>query len=82
MREPTALETSEVEWRNWTGDEGCRPQEVVHPGSTEEIAAVVARAAGAGMPVRVAGAGHSFTDIACTARDTDRAQTAVKVCWT
>ena len=67
MREPTALETSVVEWRNWTGDEGCRPREIVHPRSTEEIAAAVARAAQAGMPVRVAGAGHSFTDIACTA---------------
>lgn len=66
MREPTALERSVVEWRNWTGDEGCRPQEIVHPRSTEEIATVMARAAGAGMPARVAGAGHSFTDIACT----------------
>jgi FAD-linked oxidoreductase len=66
MREPTAPETSEVEWRNWTGDEGCRPWEIAHPRSTEEIAAVVARAAQAGMPVRVAGAGHSFTDIVCT----------------
>ncbi len=66
MREPTAPGTSEVEWRNWTGDESCRPQEVVRPRSTEEIAAAVARAAQAGMRVRVAGAGHSFTDIACT----------------
>jgi L-gulono-1,4-lactone dehydrogenase len=66
MREPTAPETSEEEWRNWTGDEVCRPKEIVHPRSTEEIAAAVARAARAGMGVRVAGAGHSFTDIACT----------------
>ncbi len=66
MREPTAPETSEVEWRNWAGDESCRPREVVHPRSTEEIAAAVARASQAGMRVRVAGAGHSFTDIACT----------------
>ncbi|MGA7704506.1 MAG: D-arabinono-1,4-lactone oxidase, partial [Solirubrobacteraceae bacterium] len=63
---PTAPETSEVEWHNWTGDESCRPREVVHPGSTEEIAAAVVRAAKAAMRVRVAGAGHSFTDIACT----------------
>ncbi|MFZ2114454.1 MAG: hypothetical protein WAU77_12100 [Solirubrobacteraceae bacterium] len=25
MREPTALKRSDVEWRNWTGDEVCRP---------------------------------------------------------
>ena len=66
MREPTAPETSDVEWRNWTGDESCRPREIVHPRSTEEIAAAVAAAGRAGMRVRVAGAGHSFTDIACS----------------
>ena len=66
MREPTAPETSDVEWHNWTGDESCRPREIVHPRSTEEIAAAVAAAGRAGMRVRVAGAGHSFTDIACS----------------
>ncbi len=66
MREPTAPETSDEEWRNWAGDESCRPQEIVRPGSTEEIAAAVARAAKAGRRVRVAGTGHSFTDIACS----------------
>lgn len=66
MREPNALETSDVEWRNWAGDEGCRPRAIVHPGSIEEIAAAVGRAAREGLRVRVAGAGHSFSDIACT----------------
>lgn len=66
MREPTAPTTNEVQWHNWTGDEGCRPKEIVRPGSVEEIAAAVVRAAKGGMQVRVAGAGHSFTDIACT----------------
>jgi L-gulonolactone oxidase len=55
-----------VEWRNWAGDEGCRPVAIVHPRSTEEIAAAVARAAREGLRVRVAGAGHSFSDIACS----------------
>ncbi len=36
------------------------------PRSVEEIAAAVTRASSAGMPVRVAGSGHSFSDIACT----------------
>jgi FAD-linked oxidoreductase len=55
-----------AQWRNWAGDEGCRPAAIVHPGSIEEIAAAVGRAAREGLRVRVAGAGHSFSDIACT----------------
>jgi L-gulonolactone oxidase len=66
MREPNAPETSDVEWCNWAGDEGCRPKEVVHPESIEEIAASVTRAEREGLRVRVAGAGHSFSDIACS----------------
>jgi FAD-linked oxidoreductase len=66
MREPTALEKNDVEWRNWAGDENCRPRAIVHPGSIEEIAAVVDRAAREDLRVRVAGAGHSFGDIACS----------------
>jgi L-gulono-1,4-lactone dehydrogenase len=66
MREPNALERSDVEWHNWTGDEACRPKEIVYPGSVEEIAAAVGRAAREGWRLRVAGAGHSFSDIACS----------------
>jgi L-gulono-1,4-lactone dehydrogenase len=64
MREPTG--TSELEWRNWAGDEGCRPTEIVHPGSIREISDTLERAAEAGLRVRVAGAGHSFSDVACS----------------
>ncbi|HEX4838156.1 MAG TPA: D-arabinono-1,4-lactone oxidase [Solirubrobacteraceae bacterium] len=66
MREPNDLQTSTAEWRNWAGDEGCRPVAIVHPASIEEIAAAVGRAAREGLRVRVVGAGHSFSDIACT----------------
>jgi len=66
MREPNALQENDVEWRNWAGDEGCRPAAIVHPLSVAEIAAAVERAARDGLHVRVAGAGHSFSDIACT----------------
>jgi FAD-linked oxidoreductase len=66
MREPSDPHNSTVEWRNWAGDESCRPVAVVHPGSIEEIAAAIGRAARNGLGVRVAGAGHSFSDIACT----------------
>jgi FAD-linked oxidoreductase len=66
MREPTALKRSDVEWHNWTGDEACRPAAIAHPRSVAEISAAVESAAHEGLCVRVAGAGHSFSDIACT----------------
>jgi L-gulono-1,4-lactone dehydrogenase len=53
-------------WRNWAGDEGCVPAAVERPGSVAEIVAALERAAAAGQRVRVAGSGHSFTDVACT----------------
>ncbi len=65
-REPNDPRNSDVRWRNWCGDERCRPTAIVHPGSTEEIVAALGRAAREGRRVRVAGAGHSFSDIACT----------------
>jgi L-gulonolactone oxidase len=55
-----------VEWRNWAGDESCRPAAISHPRSVEEIAAAVELAERERWRVRVAGAGHSFSDIACT----------------
>jgi L-gulonolactone oxidase len=53
-------------WRNWTGDQRCRPAAIEAPRSLEEISAALARADRAGMRVRVAGSGHSFSDIAVT----------------
>jgi L-gulonolactone oxidase len=49
-------------WRNWTGDQRCAPERIERPQSERELAELVARAA----RVKVAGAGHSFTDAACT----------------
>lgn len=54
------------EWRNWAGDQTCAPAALERPGSAAEVAAAVARAADAGQTVRVAGAGHSFSDVVCT----------------
>jgi FAD-linked oxidoreductase len=51
-------------WRNWAGDQTCAPERVERPASEEELAAIVAGA----ERIRVAGSGHSFTDIACTDR--------------
>jgi L-gulonolactone oxidase len=66
MREPTDTDLSAAGWRNWAGDQRCAPARVVHPASIEELSAVVTAAAGAGLHVRVAGSGHSFSDIALT----------------
>jgi L-gulono-1,4-lactone dehydrogenase len=54
------------QWRNWAGDEGCAPAAIEHPSSVAELADAVVRAGAAGRRVRVTGAGHSFSDIACT----------------
>jgi FAD/FMN-containing dehydrogenase len=53
------------EWRNWTGDERCRPAAFERPASIEECSAAIACAAEHSQRVRVVGAGHSFNDIAC-----------------
>jgi FAD-linked oxidoreductase len=55
-------------WRNWAGDQTCAPERIERPRDEEELAAVVAGAARADAAgrIRVAGSGHSFTDIACT----------------
>jgi L-gulono-1,4-lactone dehydrogenase len=49
-------------WTNWTGDQRCAPEAIERPGSEDELAAVVARS----ERVHMAGAGHSFSDAACT----------------
>jgi L-gulonolactone oxidase len=53
-------------WRNWAGDESCRPTAIERPGSVEEIVAALERVADAGERLRVAGSGHSFSDVACS----------------
>ncbi|MBF6326906.1 D-arabinono-1,4-lactone oxidase [Nocardia transvalensis] len=53
-------------WVNWAGDQRCAPAEVATPRSAEEVAALLERAEAAGQAVRVAGAGHSFSDTVLT----------------
>ena len=53
-------------WSNWAGDQRCVPAAVEHPASIDELAGAVARAAENGWRVRAVGAGHSFSDVACT----------------
>jgi L-gulonolactone oxidase len=54
------------EWVNWAGDQSCRPGRIVTPRSREELSEVVGAAAAAGGKARVAGSGHSFTEVALT----------------
>ena len=53
-------------WRNWGRTQSCRPAAVAKPTTEGEIAQIVHGAAARGQRVKVVGAGHSFTDIACT----------------
>jgi L-gulonolactone oxidase len=50
-------------WRNWTGDQRCAPAVLEEPANQAEVVAAVERAVQAGERLRVAGAGHSFSDI-------------------
>ncbi|HEV7846375.1 MAG TPA: D-arabinono-1,4-lactone oxidase [Thermoleophilaceae bacterium] len=49
-------------WTNWARQQRCAPERIEAPRSEEELVQVVKGA----RRVKVAGAGHSFTDIACT----------------
>jgi L-gulono-1,4-lactone dehydrogenase len=53
-------------FRNWAGNQVCVPAARHRPRSVDEVASIVAGATGEGRRVKVVGAGHSFTDIACT----------------
>src|SRR5947209_1789293 len=66
MSEPSDRQETAAEWRNWAGDQRCRPAAVRAPASIEELSGAVEWAARQGWRVRVAGAGHSFSDIALT----------------
>ncbi len=47
-------------WQNWSGSVACAPERIVAPRDEAALAAILAEGAG---PVRVAGAGHSFTPL-------------------
>jgi FAD-linked oxidoreductase len=64
MTEPSDPHVSAAGWRNWAGDQRCAPAAVRAPASIEELSAAIEEAARRGLGVRVAGAGHSFGDIA------------------
>ena len=49
-------------WRNWTGDQSCRPTAVERPTGADDVTALLEKAELNDLTVRAAGAGHSFTD--------------------
>jgi L-gulono-1,4-lactone dehydrogenase len=53
-------------FRNWAGNQVCTPAGRHRPRSVDEVSDLVGRAHRQGQRVKVVGAGHSFTDIACT----------------
>src|SRR6186997_2245254 len=55
-----------VSTRNWAGNQRCVPLAVHEPTTTDEVAAIVQRAAESGQRVKAIGGGHSFTDAAMT----------------
>jgi L-gulonolactone oxidase len=53
-------------WRNWAGDQECRPGWLLRPRDRDELAASVTEAVSATWKISVAGSGHSFTETAMT----------------
>lgn len=54
------------EWRNWAGDQRCRPSTVALPSTVAEVSTLVMAAAKSGVTIKAVGSGHSFNDIALT----------------
>ena len=53
-------------WSNWAGNQQCAPFSIEHPATEDELVAIVQEAVERERRVKVVGAGHSFTAIACT----------------
>jgi FAD-linked oxidoreductase len=66
MSEPSDPHETGAQWHNWAGDERCTPAALSKPRSVDELSGAIADASLRGLRVRVAGAGHSFSDIVLT----------------
>ena len=53
-------------WTNWAGNQACAPYAQERPASEADLVQIVKTAAANERRVKVVGAGHSFTGIACT----------------
>jgi L-gulonolactone oxidase len=63
---PSRLGAGRQRWRNWAGNQQCVPAGVARPTTLDDLVTIVKAAAAEGRRVRAVGAGHSFTDAACT----------------
>ena len=62
----SGTDSGAASWRNWAGNVTARPRRIVSPGSADEVAAEIGRAAADGLTIRMAGTGHSFTPTVAT----------------
>lgn len=53
-------------WSDWSGQQVCTPARTLRPGSEDELADAVRRAASDGLVVRPVGSGHSFSPVCVT----------------
>jgi len=53
-------------WRNWSAEQVCRPAAIERPEGVGDVVGALERAAAVGSTVRVAGSGHSFSDLVPT----------------
>ncbi|MGI8774839.1 MAG: D-arabinono-1,4-lactone oxidase [Actinomycetota bacterium] len=55
-----------MSWSNWTGDQTCYPDVLATPSGVDELSDLLHRATERELEVRVAGAGHAFSDAVLT----------------
>jgi L-gulono-1,4-lactone dehydrogenase len=60
------VSSPQLEWTNWAGDQTCNPATIVRPKGLDEVTEAVTHARERDLTLRVAGAGHSFTDTVLT----------------
>ena len=60
------MRSTQVDWTNWAGDQTCNPAAFVRPASVDEVVDALKQASERELTVRVAGAGHSFSDTVLT----------------
>ena len=53
-------------WQNWARNVQCNPSSIEHPETEEAVIEIIKNAAAANKRVRVAGNGHSFTELDST----------------
>jgi FAD-linked oxidoreductase len=66
MHSHSSAASGPAPWQNWAGNVSASPHRFAVPGSAEDVAAEVRRAAEDGLRVRMTGTGHSFTPAAAS----------------